>query len=409
MLYFLYQLYSTVTTGTVYLFEIFVLYTWFVYSTKLLFARKFFKREATYGYVSTILHLKASVIIPIFNEDPEALKRCFDSLRDPYIDEIIPIFDQREKSFQLKRLADMRGFKSLRANAAGKRAAVAQGLQVAKNDIVILMDSDTFFEKGAIFKLLQPFNDPHIAGVTSNQRIYHPERNVVRRVANWMEIVRFTIASIPAQAYFEHVACLPGRAIAFRRKLLIPHIPSFLSQVVMGIKEETGDDRFLTSVLLREGHKLTFAPDAHVLTDAPNTWRAMIKQQIRWARSSQRETILSLRWLWKFPFTFLVFVTDIITPLFFVAVIALTSYGVWIGAPLGPHLVAVIALVMGFVGMNITIGVKSYPVFKDKKYFRYLPVYAFFSMVIMIPIRIYGLITCWRGGLTTWTTRKVEK
>ena len=87
-----------------------------------------------------------------------------------------------------------------------------------------------------------------------------------------------------------------------------------MRQTVFGVPQHVGDDRVLTNELLRNGWRTVYQSTALVETDAPSDWRTFWRQQLRWGRSSQRETLLSLRWLWRRPVAFASFATDIVTP-----------------------------------------------------------------------------------------------
>ena len=59
--------------------------------------------------------------------------------------------------------------------------------------------------------------------------------------------------------------------------------------------QHVGDDRVLTNELLRSGWRTVYQATPLVETDAPSDWPTFWRQQLRWGRSSQRETLLSLR------------------------------------------------------------------------------------------------------------------
>src|SRR5919109_1589339 len=93
-----------------------------------------------------------------------------------------------------------------------------------------------------------------------------------------------------------------------------PAVEQLVSQSVLGVPLHVGDDRVLTNELLRNRWRTVYQSTALVTTDAPSKWWTFWKQQLRWGRSSQRETILSLRWLWQKPVALASFLTDIVTP-----------------------------------------------------------------------------------------------
>ena len=93
------------------------------------------------------------------------------------------------------------------------------------------------------------------------------------------------------------VGCLPGRTIAFRRDVLeddhagLPH-PTFL-----GVVLEVSDDRTLTNLTLKRGYRTVYQSTSLVYTDCPTGLKKMAKQQYRWARGSQYNTLRMFPWM----------------------------------------------------------------------------------------------------------------
>ena len=224
--------------------------------------------------------------------------------------------------------------------------------------MVLVLDSDTVWAPGALREMLRPFADPRVGGVTPRQAIFDVGDNPVRRLADWMEDIRYHL-TVPAQSVFGQVGCLAGRTIAYRRTAFEPAVERLVRQTVLGVPQHVGDDRVLTNELLRDGWRTVYQSTALVHTDAPSDWRSFWRQQLRWGRSSQRETLLSLRWLWRKPVAFASFATDILTPfaLYGVAGLAVAhaihGHGGATGLPLA------IELPLGYLGMLASIGVRQ--------------------------------------------------
>ena len=185
---------------------------------------------------------------------------------------------------------------------------------------MLVLDSDTVWAPDALREMLRPFADPRVGGVTPRQAIFDVGDNPVRRLADWMEDIRYHL-TVPAQSVFGQVGCLAGRTIAYRRTAFEPAVERLVRQTVLGVPQHVGDDRVLTNELLRNGWRTVYQSTALVETDAPSDWRTFWRQQLRWGRSSQRETLLSLRWLWRRPVAFACFATDIVTPFALYAVV----------------------------------------------------------------------------------------
>jgi cellulose synthase/poly-beta-1,6-N-acetylglucosamine synthase-like glycosyltransferase len=140
-----------------------------------------------------------------------------------------------------------------------------------------------------------------------------------------------------------------------------------------------------------------------VETDAPPDWRTFWRQQLRWGRSSQRETLLSLPWLWRKPVAFACFVTDIVTPFALFAVVGLAiahgirGHGGATGLPLA------VELPLGYLGMLASIGVRQAAhVRRVPRDLARLPVFVLQITFVMVPIRIAAFATMFHQG---WGSR----
>jgi hyaluronan synthase len=250
--------------------------------------------------------------------------------------------------------------------------------------------------------MLRPFADLRVGGVTPRQAIFESDANPVRRFANWLEDLRYHL-TVPAQSVFGQIGCLAGRTIAYRRAAFEPAVERLVSQSVLRVPLHVGDDRVLTNELLRNGWRTVYQSTALVMTDAPSEWWTFWKQQLRWARSSQRETLLSVRWLWRRPFAFASFVTDIVTPFALFAVIALAAAhavrneGTATGFPLG------VELALGYAGMLVSIGLRQIPHFRRLPTdARWLPLFVLALTFVIVPIRIAAFATMFHQG---WASR----
>jgi len=265
-----------------------------------------------------------------------------------------------------------------------------------------VLDSDTVWAPDALTEMLRPFADPRVGGVTPRQAIFDTGTNPVRRLADWMEDIRYHL-TVPAQSVFGQVGCLAGRTIAYRRTAFEPAVERLVGQTVLGVPQHVGDDRVLTNELLRAGWRTVYQSTAAVETDAPSNWRTFWHQQLRWGRSSQRETLLSLRWLWRKPVAFACFAADVATPF---ALYAVT--GVALAHAIGGHdgatgLPLAIELPLGYIGMLASIGVRQAGhVRRVPRDLIRLPLFVLQLSFIMVPIRIAAFATMFHQE---WGTR----
>jgi hyaluronan synthase len=377
-------------------FMAFFVYVWVVWLLKRLAGRRYRPFTGDPG------PLRVSVLVPVFREPEAVLRRALASVRAENPDELIAIVDGGDGA--TAGIAADFCDRVLRIPKAGKRAAIAAGLAVSdpSTDVVVVLDSDTVWEPGALTEMLRPFADERVGGVTPRQAIFDPDHHPVRRLADWIEDLRYGL-TVPAQSVFGQVGCLAGRTIAYRRSAFEPAVAALVEQNVLGLALHVGDDRVLTNELLRAGWRTVYQSSALVHTDAPPNWRTFWRQQLRWGRSSQRETLLSLPWLWRRPVAFATFATDVLTPFALYAIVAVgVAHAL---APEGPdHGLALGAeLALGYLGMLVSIGVRQVPHFRrhPRDVVR-LPLFVLQLTFFMVPIRILAFATMFHQS---WSTR----
>jgi hyaluronan synthase len=378
-------------------FLAFFAYVWAVWAAKALAARRYRPSAAGGGE-----NLTTTVIVPVFREREDVFVGALESIRASAPTEVIVVVDGGDA--QLAAVAAQLCDRVLRIPKTGKRAAIAAGMSASRadTDVVIVVDSDTRWAPGMLRELLRPFADPRVGGVTPRQAIDDADANSVRRLANWMEDLRYHL-TVPAQSIFGQVGCLAGRTIAYRRVAFEPAVERLVSQTVMGVPQQVGDDRVLTSELLRNGWRTVYQGTALVLTEAPDDWRTFWRQQLRWGRSSQRETLLSLKWLWRKPVAFICFATDILTPFALYAVVALAiARGVnGEGGPTGWS--PAVEMPLGYAGMLVSIGLRQIPHFRRQPQdVLRLPIFVLQLTFVMVPIRILAFATMLHQS---WSTR----
>jgi cellulose synthase/poly-beta-1,6-N-acetylglucosamine synthase-like glycosyltransferase len=400
MFTFLIDTYDAVRGSGPSVFMAFFVYVWLLWAAKTLAARRY------RPWTGPLPDLTATVIVPVYNEPEAIFRRALASVVANRPAEIVVVVDGGDAG--IAAIAADYTNRVLRMAKAGKRAAIAAGLAASNGgtDVVVVLDSDTVWAPGALVEMLGPFADPRVGGVTPRQTIFDAEDNNVRRLANWLEDLRYHL-TVPAQSVFGQVGCLAGRTIAYRRTAFEPAVERLVAQRVFGIPLHVGDDRVLTNELLRANWRTVYQSTALVSTDAPNDWLTFWKQQLRWGRSSQRETFLSLRWLWRKPVAFASFATDIATPFALYAVVALAvahaTSGV--GGPTGFPLPAELAL--GYMGMLVSIGLRQIPHFRRAPADAYrLPLFVLALTFFMVPIRLAAFATMLHQG---WGSRPASR
>jgi hyaluronan synthase len=372
-------------------------YVWVLWAAKALAARRYRPWSITPSRA-----LSTTVLVPVYNEPEPLFRRALQSVLANRPSEIIAVVDGGDA--EVAAVAADYCDRVLRIPKSGKRAAIEAGLHASdpETDVVVVLDSDTVWAPGALQEMLRPFADPRVGGVTPKQAIFDVGENPVRRLADWIEDVRYHL-TVPAQSVFGQVGCLAGRTIAYRRSAFEPAVARLVRQTVLGVPQHVGDDRVLTNELLRNGWRTVYQSTAEVMTDAPSDWRTFWRQQLRWGRSSQRETLLSLRWLWRKPVALVCFASDIITPfaLYAVAVFGVAHATRGGGDPTALPLA--VELPLAYLGMLASIGVRQIAHLRRAPWdLRRLPLFVLQLTFVMVPIRIGAFATMFHQA---WSSR----
>lgn len=380
--------------------------SWLVYLVKLL-------RSAAYRPFGPPVDGRpapsVSLILPVYNEDPAVWARVLDhlvvacrGLRHEII--VVPNGARAESN---ARYAEALGFFVRRLPEASKRRAIAVGAALARHDISVILDSDTLVPPDALHKVLWPFADPRIGGVTPRHVIRERTRGL-RRMADWLEDNRFNEV-VRGQSVGRAVACLPGRLYALRTALLQAAAPELVSQRFLGMLCISGDDRFLTSWLLAHGHQTVYQGASVVHTEAPESFAGMLRQRLRWSRGALRGTILALPWLWRYPYLCFCYGSTIGLRWALFALLAYTVLSV-------PQLTLADrgALVVGFEHPLLAAGAAVLLLFlaglpkrlrhlaTHPQDLAYYPVFFVLVTFVLTPLEWYGNVTCWKQG---WLTR----
>ncbi len=405
MLYFFDLLERMRESGGWYLFVFFVAFVWLVMLPRMIMSLVYYSKEKRCRkYSSEQIH-KCSVIVPTLKECPVAFRRCLDTLNtslgfgaSEY--EIIVVVDglTEDSENEEVRIARELGAIVITHNSHNKRKAIMLALRIAKHDIVLTSDSDTFYEKDTVLELLRPFGDSSVGGVTSAQRIDNPQA-LIQRIADWLENARI-YSSLPSMSLFGQVGCLPGRAIAYRKQLLINYKNEFINEVYMGRECIVGDDRAVTNYILQQGYKTVFTPYAKVTTLAPGKFLTWTKQQLRWSRSSQRYTLMSPMLMLKNPVTAFIYYTDIMITIFTTVIVFQWAYNTIVG---NIEYSLLYMATQAIIGMSITVVIRQMPhLSRNKMDWWLIPVFAILITYLQL-IRFYGLMTLHKANV--WGTR----
>ena len=376
------------------------IYRWSIWIIKKIVAKKY-RPVTENGYSNTL-----SIVVPVYNEDPNVFQKALESWISNNPDEIIAVIDhtdrvciERFKKFQ----KENKNSKLIITERPGKREALSDGIKAAQYNIIALVDSDTIWDPNIKDILLFPFDDPLVGGVGPRQDVLDTN-TLARRLFN----IHLDNRYFNEMAYLATVAsaltCISGRTALYRKEAIKDLCDELENETFLGIKCISGDDKCMTRLVQERNWKTRYQANARVLTPGAPDLLTFFKQQIRWTRNSYRSDLKSLmsKWIWKRE-KFLAYhmidrftqpFTLILGPIYFIFSII---WGYWI--------VAGILLIW----WHFSRGIKLYSHLKHRPSdILILPFYIFTTYVMAI-LKIYAMVTIrQQGWITRWDKSRLQ-
>lgn len=241
-----------------------------------------------------------SVIMPALNEE-ELVEKAIDSIflsnypKDKL--EVIAINDgSTDMTLHYMMKAKRKYGEKLRVihfkKNMGKRKALYSGLKVSRGDIVVTVDTDSKIGRSAIRNLVIPMiKDDSVGAVAGRVAVLNEKENLLTRMLS----IRYSISFDFGRAYqsvYGTVFVCPGALSAYRKEVLRPFIKEWVRQKFLNTPCFHGEDRALTTRVLRAGYFTRYQSNAVVYTRVPSKFFQMNKMYIRWTRSYLRESII---------------------------------------------------------------------------------------------------------------------
>lgn len=340
-----------------------------------------------------------TVIIPFYNERLSLLTRTIKSVDKCNGDKQIIVIDDGSVSKEcynhLLKLKKEIPFRLMRYEKnIGKRHAQILGFEKTKGDVIITVDSDTILRKNALVNLIKPFSDEKIGATTGQLEILNRDDNILTKMQNARYWNAFNFER-KSQSKFGALNCCSGPISAYKKSVIDEIKNDYSNQYFLGNKCTYGDDRHLTTLILKNGYSVKYVPSAKGYTDAPTTLRKLIKQQIRWKKSWLRENYLVSKFMFKTSkaLSFEIFITTFIV--FFSLFARIGLVVILILVPL--YILWVVPMIL-FMGAIHSL----YILFHKPKYFGYSVLYAFVHAFIIYWLVFIALFTLKE---TSWGTR----
>ncbi|MCV4230030.1 glycosyltransferase [Virgibacillus sp. LDC1] len=357
-----------------------------------------------------------SIIIPCFNEADWIKRTILSCINQDYpVDKLeVIVVDDRSTDQSVQQIKDMievihseaeryatreRLSYTVLPENAGKRVALVKGVEMAKHDLVVFVDSDSFLDPTAIRHLVQPFQDPKMGGVAGRTDVENKYTNNMTKLQTVRYYIAFRIMKA-AESWFDSVTCLSGPLSCYRKELIMQHADAWLNQKFLGRPATFGDDRSMTNFILKT-HRTGYQDSAICSTIVPSQMKVFLKQQMRWKRSWLRESLRAGGFIWrKEPFMALFFYIGLIVPIAAPVVVAYNLMYVPIVHGIFPG-----TFLMGLLLMALLMSL-AHLLFRKSRLWVFGFVFCLFYEFVLLWQMPVAWFTFWKS---TWGTRETPQ
>ena len=173
----------------------------------------------------------------------------------------------------------------------GKRHALYRGFHLGTGEVFVTVDSDSIVKPDTLRNLVSPFVvDAECGAVAGNIRVLNTKKALLPKMLDVSFVLSFEFVR-SAESSLNSVLCTPGALAAYRRTAVFACLPEWINQTFMGKPSDIGEDRAMTNMILKQGHKVLFQRNAFAYTNVPENYKGLYKMFIRWGRSNVRENI----------------------------------------------------------------------------------------------------------------------
>jgi hyaluronan synthase len=306
-----------------------------------------------------------SILIAVKNEEHN-IENCVQScINSTYANKEVIVVDDGSSDRTPEILDKMKSNLNIQVihlpRNVGKKRAIEVGARVSTGEIFIFTDSDCIIKSDAIEKAVKILeSDRTIGAIAGHIRERDVESgNFLRkmldvRLDNSCRIIK------GMESYFSSITCCSGPLSAYRREAIMPFMNEWVNDRFMGKEFRFCTDRRLTSFVLNPKSlgskekkfpwKLKYSQSMVVYCREPETFRALLKQRVRWQKSFIRSIFATGKIYWKRPFfaaliyylqlglriirpfiifksvIYLPFIGDYITPLLYITGVLFTGF-----------------------------------------------------------------------------------
>ena len=218
-----------------------------------------------------------SVVIAAYNEEKVIARTVQSMLDNGYEDLEVVVVDDGSKDGTLavleQRFSNDARVRIYSQPNRGKSSALNHAVMHARHEILVAVDADTIFRKGAIAALVRHFADERVGAVSGNARVGNRQKWITRFQS--IEYICGFNLDRRALDLLNAITVVPGAVGAWRKSVV---------QSLGGFGHDTlAEDTDLTIAIRRRGYKIHYEESAVAWTEAPESTVALAKQRFRWA------------------------------------------------------------------------------------------------------------------------------
>ncbi len=158
----------------------------------------------------------------------------------------------------------------------GKARALNHGLALARHQLIITLDADSYLHRHALLCIVERFlsDPPNTRAVAGTILVRNSRENWLTRAQEW--------------DYFQGIATVKRVQSLNQGTLVAQGAFSLYDKATLlevgGWPETVGEDIVLTWALLARGWRVGYCEDGVAFTNVPGTLRKFVRQRQRWAR-----------------------------------------------------------------------------------------------------------------------------
>ena len=236
-----------------------------------------------------------SVITPAYNEE-KSIGKCLESiLNQDYKEEMEIIAVNDGSSDRTAEIISKYPVKLLDLKVNGGKAnALNKAIEIAKGDILIFTDSDSYMAPNAVSSLVKCLNENKEAQMVAGNVFIHDDHGK-KGFIKYFQMIEYRIEqeiTRHLQGLSNSILVCPGPLTAVRRKVC--DIVKFSNETIV-------EDADFTIKALKNSIKIIQEPEAIVYTNAPETVRGWYKQRKRWWYGNLQLWRLHKKWAVRNP------------------------------------------------------------------------------------------------------------